>query len=60
MKDQDEQSRILDLLGIFREYIEKRIVLKTTAIITSQVTNLERATRKVEILAKLRNSILPS
>jgi hypothetical protein len=60
VKDRDEQSRILDLLGIFQEYIEKRIVLKTIAIITSQVANLERATRKVEILAKLRNSILPS
>jgi hypothetical protein len=60
VKDRDEQSRILDLLGIFREYIEKRTVLKTTAIIASQVANLERATRKVEILAKLRNSILSS
>jgi hypothetical protein len=60
VKDRDEQSRILDLLGIFREYIEKGTVLKTTAIIASQVANLERATRKVEILAKPRNSAVPS
>jgi hypothetical protein len=60
MKDRDEQLRILDLLGIFREYIKKGTVLKTTAIIASQVANLERATRKVEILAKPRNPTLPS
>jgi hypothetical protein len=52
VKDRDEQSRILDLLGIFREYIEKGTILKTSAILASQVANLERATRKVETLAK--------
>jgi len=52
VKDRDEQSRILDLLGIFREYIEKGTIFKTSAILATQITNLERATRQIEAKAK--------
>jgi hypothetical protein len=40
-KEYDKQTRLLDLIEIFREYAEKRKVLKTSNIIVSQVINLE-------------------
>jgi hypothetical protein len=54
-KDREEQTRVLDLLEIFREYIEKGTLRKTSSIISSQINNLERATRKIESKAKTLN-----
>ena len=44
----DKQARILDLLEIFREYIEQRRIRYTSTILTSQVANLEQTARKIE------------
>jgi hypothetical protein len=51
-KSREEQSRLLDLLEVFREYTEKGKLYKTSNIIASQVANLESATRKIEAKAK--------
>ena len=51
-KSRDEQSRLLDLLEIFREYTEKGRLTKSSNIIASQVANLETAVRKIETKAK--------
>ncbi|KAF4629687.1 hypothetical protein G7Y89_g8456 [Cudoniella acicularis] len=51
-KSHDEQSRILDLLEIFRDYTEKGKVYTTSKIIASQVANLESTTRKIESKTK--------
>ncbi|APA05397.1 predicted protein [Sclerotinia sclerotiorum 1980 UF-70] len=48
----DEQSKLLDLLEIFREYTEKGKLTTASNIITSQITHLESATRKIETQAK--------
>ncbi len=41
----NEQSRLLDLLKVFRKYTEKGLLYKASFIITSQIANLETATR---------------
>jgi hypothetical protein len=51
-KEYDKQTRLLDLIEIFREYAEKRKVLKTSNIIVSQVISLENTTRRMESKAK--------
>jgi hypothetical protein len=51
-KSHDEQSRLLDLLEVFREYTEKGRLYKSSNIIASQVANLESAARKIESKAK--------
>jgi hypothetical protein len=51
-KEYDEQTRLLDLIEIFREYAEKRKVLKTSNIIVSQVASLKNITRRIESKAK--------
>jgi hypothetical protein len=51
-KEYDKQTRLLDLIEIFREYAEKGKVLKTSNIIFSQVTSLENTTRQIESKAK--------
>lgn len=51
-KSREEQSRILDLLEIFREYTEKGKLQSASTIIASQVANLETATRQIETKAK--------
>ena len=43
-----EQSKILDLLGIFREYTEIGEIKALLSLLASQVNNLESATRKIE------------
>lgn len=48
----DEQSKLLDLLEIFREYTEKGKLTTASNIITSQITHLDSATRKIETQAK--------
>lgn len=51
-KSPDEQSKLLDLLEIFREFTEKGRLHTTSTIIASQVANLESATRQIESKAK--------
>jgi hypothetical protein len=51
-KEYNKQTRLLDLIEIFREYAEKGKVLKTSNIITSQVTSLENTTRRIESKTK--------
>jgi hypothetical protein len=51
-KEYDKQTKLLDLIEIFREYAEKGKVLKTSNIIASQVTSLENTTRRMESKAK--------
>ena len=51
-KSHDEQSRLLDLLEVFREYTEKGKLYKSSNIIASQVASLESAARKIESKAK--------
>jgi hypothetical protein len=59
-KSRDEQSRLLDLLEVFREYTEKGKLAKSSNIIASQVANLETAVRKIETKAKaLATPIIP-
>lgn len=48
----DEQTKLLDLLEIFREYTEKGRLTAASNIITTQITNLETASRKIETHAK--------
>lgn len=59
-ENRDEQSRLCDLLEIFREYTEKGLLSKASKIIATQVANLETATREIETRAKdLKNSEKP-
>jgi hypothetical protein len=51
-KEYDKQTRLLDLIEIFREYAEKRKVLKTSNIIVSQVASLKNITRRMESKTK--------
>jgi hypothetical protein len=51
-KEYDKQTRLLDLIEIFREYAEKGKVLKTSNIIVLQITSLENTTRRIESKAK--------
>jgi hypothetical protein len=43
-ESRNEQTRLLDLLEVFREYTEKGVLYKASSIILSQITNLETAT----------------
>jgi hypothetical protein len=51
-KAHDRQSRLLDLLEIFREYTEFGRVRHTNTLLASQVANLEKATQRIEKQAK--------
>lgn len=51
-KSREEQSKLLDLLEVFREYTERGRLQYASSIIASQVANLETATRKIEIKAR--------
>jgi hypothetical protein len=51
-KKYNKQTRLLDLIEIFREYTEKEKVLKTSNIIISQIASLEITTRRIESKAK--------
>ena len=51
-KSFEEQSRLLDLIKVFREYIEKGRLYKALNIIATQVANLESATRKIKTKAR--------
>jgi hypothetical protein len=51
-KEYDKQTRLLDLIEIFREYAEKGKVLKTSNIIILQIASLENTTRRIESKTK--------
>jgi hypothetical protein len=51
-KEYDKQTRLLDLIEIFREYAEKRKILKTSNIIVSQIASLENTTWRIESKTK--------
>jgi hypothetical protein len=51
-KSREEQSKLLDLLEIFREYTEKGRLQAASSIIASQVAHLETAARQIENKAK--------
>jgi hypothetical protein len=51
-KEYDKQTRLLDLIEIFREYTEKGKVLKTSNIIILQITSLENITWRIESKTK--------
>jgi hypothetical protein len=51
-KSPNEQSKLLDLLEIFREFTEKGRLHSASTIIASQVANLESATRQIESKAR--------
>jgi hypothetical protein len=48
----DQQSRLLDLVEIFREYTEFGRIRHTSTLLASQVANLENATKRIELQAK--------
>src|ERR1035437_6046671 len=48
----EEQSKLLDLLEVFREYTEKGRLKAASTIIASQIANLETATRQIETKAR--------
>lgn len=59
--DREEQSKLLDLLEVFREYTEKGLISKASKIIASQVANLETATRQIETKARdLKKIVTPA
>ncbi|EDO03782.1 predicted protein [Sclerotinia sclerotiorum 1980 UF-70] len=62
-EDIEEQSKVLDLIEIFREYLEKGKLTKASNIITSQISHLENATKRIEKqanhLSNLPNHTIP-
>src|SRR6267154_498831 len=48
----DQQSRLLDLVEIFREYTEFGRIRYTSTLLASQVANLENATKRIKLQAK--------
>jgi hypothetical protein len=48
----DQQSRLLDLVEIFREYTEFGRIRHTSTLLASQVANLENATKRIEIQSR--------
>jgi hypothetical protein len=51
-KSRDEQSKLLDLLEVFRDFTEKGKIETASSIITTQIANLEAATRQIETKAR--------
>jgi hypothetical protein len=51
-----EQSKLLDLLEIFREYTEKGVIQKTSTILATQIANLEVATKKIETQTRIQST----
>jgi hypothetical protein len=48
----DQQSRLLDLVEIFKEYTEFGRIRHTSTLLASQVANLENATKRIEIQSR--------
>jgi hypothetical protein len=47
--DREEQSRLLDLLEIFREYTEKGKVRQTASILATQIAGLENTAKQLRL-----------
>jgi hypothetical protein len=58
-KSHDRQSRLLDLLEVFREYTEFGRIRHISTILASQVANLEKAIQRIESQAKAPQSKAP-
>ncbi|PMD65267.1 uncharacterized protein K444DRAFT_499792, partial [Hyaloscypha bicolor E] len=56
----DQQSRLLDLVEIFREYTEFGRIRHTSTLLASQVANLENATKRIEIQARTQAKTTPT
>jgi hypothetical protein len=52
----DQQSRLLDLVEIFREYTEFGRIRHTSTLLASQVANLENATKRIEIQSRTQQA----
>jgi len=51
-KAQEEKTRILDLIEVFREYTEKKKINSVSNILANQVSDLERVARSLKTTAK--------
>ncbi|TVY31301.1 hypothetical protein LSUB1_G008743, partial [Lachnellula subtilissima] len=50
--DRPKQDQILDLIEIFREYLEKGSIKKVSAILANKITHMESASQKLEATAR--------
>ncbi|TVY22076.1 hypothetical protein LHYA1_G009165, partial [Lachnellula hyalina] len=50
--DRLKQDQILDLIEIFREYLEKGSIKKVSAILANEITHMESASQKLEATAR--------
>ena len=55
----EEQTKLLDLLEVFRQYTEKGQIKTISSILASQISNLETATRKIEGNARTLAKVAP-
>ncbi len=51
-QSRDEQSKLLDLVEVFREFTELGRIRHTTSILATQIANLEQTSRKIDIQAR--------
>jgi hypothetical protein len=51
-QSRDEQSKLLDLVEVFREYTELGRIRHTSSILATQIANLEQTSRKIDNQAK--------
>ena len=56
----EEQAKLLDLLEVFREYIERGRIQAASSILATQVANLEVASQKIETKARALANTTPS
>jgi hypothetical protein len=48
----EQQTRLLDLVEVFREYTELGCIRHTLTILATQIANLEQTSRKIELQAR--------
>ena len=51
-KNENEQTRVLNLLEVFRDYVKKKTIPTTAKILATQVANLEATAKKIATQAK--------
>ena len=56
----DQQSKLLDLLEVFREYTESGNISKASNIISTQIANLEGTIRSIETKTRKLGNNIPS
>ena len=59
-KSREEQSKLLDLLEVFREFTERGRIQNASSILASQVAHLESATQQIEKKTRALASTKPS